>query len=546
VLRSIRWRLVISYVLLSLLIVSVIGVLTLSLVKQQIEQRVVEDLTANAESVARQAGPLMWPVVRLPALTELARTAAFLGDVRVRILDTHDRLLADSGSNDGVNSFMWFAPPEGWGPEVRDRSWLMVVPMGPSRHVVATPDLSALGSEQGDVRWTIVQRSAGVWGTRLSFEELLQEPSLQLFPEPKAVEGAIEQPDQEQETSSRSQQMVTALIGARDNPLGHVELSSGPDFGAQALATTRRALILAGGGALALALVTGLAVSQGLTAPLRRLAAAASRMSDDLSTRAPTDGKDEIDQVAIQLNHMAERLEASFAALTADRDALRRFVADASHELRTPITALKSFNELLQGAAADDPGAREEFLAESATQLDRLEWITANLLNLSRLDAGLAALEKDTWDVGELVEAVGSSFHTLAIEKGITLGTQVPAEPVHLLCDRARLEMALCNLVDNGMKFTPRGGRVEIGVEETGESIRFWVSDDGPGIDPADQPHVFERFYRGRSNQQQGSGLGLAIVRSVAQAHGGRVQLESTPGAGTRISMELDRALPPT
>jgi signal transduction histidine kinase len=288
-----------------------------------------------------------------------------------------------------------------------------------------------------------------------------------------------------------------------------------------------------------LAVVVGLIVSHGLSAPLRDLAATASRMGEDLSTRAPVRGQDEIGQLARQLNQMAERLEASFSALAADRDALRRFIADASHELRTPITALKNFNELLQGTAGDDPAAHVEFLAESAVQLDRLEWITHNLLDLSRLDAGLAALDIERHAVAELVESAVGAFKPLAAENEIELSVHLPPSPLFLCCDRARIELALSNLLDNALKFTSRGGSVEIGAEAAGESVRFWVRDDGPGIEPVDQPHIFERFYRGRGSHADGSGLGLAIVQSVVQAHSGRVWVESSPGTGSRFVMEL-------
>jgi signal transduction histidine kinase len=288
-----------------------------------------------------------------------------------------------------------------------------------------------------------------------------------------------------------------------------------------------------------LAVVVGLLVSQGLTAPLRSLAATAGRMSDDLSTRAPARGWDEIGQLAQQLNQMAERLEASFAALNADRDALRRFIADASHELRTPITALKNFVELLQGAAADDAAARKEFLAESATQIGRLEWITRNLLDLSRLDAGLTELDFGDHDAGELAESASAAIKALAQEKEITVTVNIPSAPVSVCCDRARVELALSNLVSNALKFTPTGGRVEVGAEKVGDSVRFWVQDDGPGIPLTDQPHIFERFYRGQGSRAEGSGLGLAIVHSVVQAHDGRVWVESEPGVGSRFVFEL-------
>jgi two-component system phosphate regulon sensor histidine kinase PhoR len=236
---------------------------------------------------------------------------------------------------------------------------------------------------------------------------------------------------------------------------------------------------------------------------------------------------------------MAERLEASFAALTADRDTLRRFIADASHELRTPITALRNFNELLQEAAADDPAAQNEFLAESAAQLDRLEWMTSKLLDLSRLDAGLAALELENHDAGDLIRVTSRAQATVAKDKEIALSTVTPAMAVSLYCDRARVESALSNLLSNALKFTPRGGRVDVGVQEVDESVHFWVQDDGPGIAPADQPHIFERFYRGQENGTDGSGLGLAIVASVAQAHGGRAWVESELGQGSRFVIAL-------
>jgi two-component system sensor histidine kinase BaeS len=341
----------------------------------------------------------------------------------------------------------------------------------------------------------------------------------------------------------RSTHVVVVPVGQSDRPAGYVELSRGPDFGAEALATARRAFLLAAGGATVLAALVGLLVGRGLTAPLRRLTAAAGQMSSgDLSIRAPVRGRDEIGDLARQFNQMAGRLEASFAALAAERDSLRRFIADASHELRTPVTALKNFNELLQGAAADDTAARAEFLAESQIQLDRLEWITHNLLDLSRLDAGLVALDLDSHDVGDLLKTSVAAFRTLAHEKNVTLSIKEPPSPVQVYCDRARIELVLSNLLDNGLKFTPPGGQVEIGAERAeadGNAVRLWVQDSGPGIPPADRPRIFERFYRGREARGEGSGLGLAIVRSIVQAHRGDVTVESEPGAGSRFAIEL-------
>jgi len=329
-------------------------------------------------------------------------------------------------------------------------------------------------------------------------------------------------------------------IGDEDAPVGYVELSHGPDFTAEALSTTRRAVLLAGGAATLMAAIVGLLVSRGLTAPISSLTSAASQMSDgDLSTRALVHGEDEIGQLARQFNQMAEGLEASFSELAAERDSLRRFMADASHELRTPITALKTFNELLQGAAGGDSAVRDEFLAESQAQLDRLEWITEHLLDLSRLEAGLAALDMADHDTGELMETAAAAFKALAHERGITLSAKQPTSPIEVRCDRRRIELALANLLDNALKFTRPGGVVEIGAEQVGESVRLWVRDTGPGIDPGDLPHIFERFYRGRDRRVEGSGLGLAIVHSITQAHGGQVSVQSELGAGSCFAIEF-------
>jgi len=518
--RSIRWRLVASYVLLTLLAVGLVGVLTLSLVRQSVRQREIASLQANAEAVARQAERWLWPAPRPLELARLAQVTAFLGNARVRILDARQQVIADSGPRRQGGEMALVGSGEG------------LVQNGEATS--SAPPFMLLGKPAWwgarNHGYITVWRIEGAWGSRLLFVDNEQgDPGEAAVPTPEVIQ--------------RSAHIVTVPVSNDLGVIGYVELSDSPDLGAAALATTRRAFVYAGLGTALIAAIVGLVVARGLTAPLNSLMAATTRMAGgDLSTRAPVHGEDEIGQLARQFNQMAAHLEASFAQLSAERDALRRFIADASHELRTPITALQNFLDLVQGPAAEDPAARSEFLAESQKQVSRLEWITQNLLDLSRLEAGLAVLDLARHDVRDITNAAASAFRPLAQEKGVELSLQLPADPYEVQCDRARLEIALSNLIDNALKFTPPGGRVEVGAEVDGAVARWWVQDNGPGIDPADQPHIFERFYRGKHARAEGSGLGLAIVHSIVQAHHGRVKVESAPGQGSRFVMELPLA----
>jgi signal transduction histidine kinase len=530
--RSIRWRLVLSYVLLTLLTVTMVGVLALSLIKQYVGQQEEENFSANAEAVALRAEPLLWPLVQHSELQVLARTSSFLGNARIRILHRNRAVLADSGDHAQGDEFVWILPLPGWAAGESTALGRALVsgsvldtesPFPPP----PTGTLSMIERLPGDRALAGLRRWDDTWGPRFSFH----------------AAGDVEELERlvaEQPLPPRSERVITVPIGEAQHPLGYVEISHGPSYAREALTTARRAFMLAAGGALFLAVIVGLVVSRRLAAPLHQLTHVAGRMSDgDLSIRAPIRSRDEIGELAGQFNQMAERLEASFGDLAAERDALQRFIADASHELRTPITALKSFNELLQDAAADDPAARAEFLAESQDQIKRLEWVTTNLLDLSRLDAGLVQLDCADHDVGEVLTAVASSFRILAQERQIGLTVRLPASPLLLHCDRARIELALSNLMENALKFTPTGGQISLGAQQVGDSLHLWVEDSGQGIQSDELPHIFKRFYRGRNSQDEGSGLGLSIVQSIARSHGGRAHVETTAGEGSLFVLEI-------
>ncbi len=305
-------------------------------------------------------------------------------------------------------------------------------------------------------------------------------------------------------------------------------------------------------GILLLTIVVGGILSDRLLAPLRVLTRTTARVgAGTLGLRVPAGRRDEVGELAHQFNLMAKRLEESFGLLSTerdrlalDRDHLRQFVADVSHELRTPLTALQTFNDLLRDGREGDAATRHEFLDESAQQIERLHWLTRNLLDLSRLEAGITRIEPQPADLGDTVRRAVGSVSPVAIAKGLTLIVDAP--PVVLAHDSPRLEQAIGNIINNAVKFSPPGSTVSIQlrVHETRAVVE--VRDEGPGIPPAEQAHVFERFYRGRAANRggEGSGLGLAITKAIADAHDATIDIQPAADQGTIVRLSLPRRVP--
>ncbi len=299
--------------------------------------------------------------------------------------------------------------------------------------------------------------------------------------------------------------------------------------------------------ALGLSVVVAAALARRFTTPLRTLTDASRALAEgDLDQRVPTSplrtGSSEIGDLAVQFNTMADRLQESVEIIRHDRDRSRDFLADVSHELRTPLAALRTFNQLLMESAGDDPEARAEFLESSAGQIDRLDWLAQNLLELSKLDSGLVLLDLRPEDLRAAVESAAHQLDPVAARRGVALVVDLPNTPVRLRHDPPRIGQVVANLVGNAVKFTPRGGTVRVTVAPTTDGARIDVTDTGVGIDPVELPYIFDRFYRGsRANEARGSGsgLGLAIVRSIVDMHGGKVEVESGAGAGSRFTVWL-------
>ena len=299
--------------------------------------------------------------------------------------------------------------------------------------------------------------------------------------------------------------------------------------------------------ALLLAIVVSSFLARRFTRPLRRLTDAARALAEgDLARRVPAErahtGGLEIAELSHQFNAMADQVEETMEVIRRDRDISREFLADVSHELRTPLAALRTFNELLQEKAGNDPAARTEFLEASAQQIERLDWLAQNLLELSKLDSGLVRLDLRPDDLRATILSAVEQAQVSATRRGIALTTELPETPLVTRHDPQRLGQVLINLIGNALKFTPRGGAVQVALVPHRRGARIQVTDTGVGIGANELAHVFERFYRGsRANEARGSGsgLGLAIVRSIVEMHNGRVMVESRVGSGSTFTVTL-------
>jgi heavy metal sensor kinase len=288
---------------------------------------------------------------------------------------------------------------------------------------------------------------------------------------------------------------------------------------------------------LALASLGGIFLASQALSPIDKLTRLARRISaEDLSQRLNLRlPDDEVGRLARTFDDMIARLEDAFRRQ-------RQFTADASHELRTPLTAVKGQVEVAL-TRPREPDAYREVLQNVNEEVDRLIRLVGSLLTLARADAGQIPLTLEGVDVPDLVAAAVEQVRPGAQQRDIEL-VLAPGAPVALRADEDLLLQLLLNLLDNAIKYTPSGSRVTAGWSTDSTRVELWVRDTGAGITPEHLAHIFDRFYRvdqARSRAEGGAGLGLSICRWIAEAHGGSISVESTPGQGSTFTVRLPR-----
>jgi len=314
-----------------------------------------------------------------------------------------------------------------------------------------------------------------------------------------------------------------ALVVAR--PMGDIE---------QALNGLVRTLIIAIPLTLVVAGGGGVFLATRALKPVDKIAKTAQKIEEtDLTQRIEVDSKDELGRLATTLNQMIERLEKAFKRQ-------QQFTSDASHELRTPLAVIQAESTLSlqkERNVSDYQQSLETISQEAA----RMSVVINQLLTLARADSGKERLVLEAVELGGLLRELGSEVEILCRDKGLNfqLGQ---LESLVVKGDRAKLEQLFLNLLDNAMKYTPSGGIISVSLRTEGQMAVAAVTDTGMGIPQEDLPFIFERFYRAdkaRSRADGGAGLGLAICRSIAEAHGGRIEVQSQVGKGSTFSVYL-------
>src|SRR5579859_2922615 len=295
------------------------------------------------------------------------------------------------------------------------------------------------------------------------------------------------------------------------------------------VAIVRRQILIAGGIALLLALVGGYLVARALAQRVKRLERAAEQVAaGEFEHPITVDSPDELGQLAVAFNQMQRQL----AQLESARE---KFIATASHELRTPIFSLGGFVELLADDDLD-PETRRRFLDQVADQVERLRKLSVDLLDLSKLESGSLQLRPEQVDLAELTRSVSSEFEPALAQHDSHLELRLASRTIEAQCDPVRVAQIMRILIDNALTHNAPGRRIVVTAGRSDGHVRLAVRDDGGGIAPHALPRIFEPFYTG--DDVQGSGLGLAIASELAERMAGRLDVQSAPGQ-TTFTLEL-------
>jgi signal transduction histidine kinase len=291
--------------------------------------------------------------------------------------------------------------------------------------------------------------------------------------------------------------------------------------------------------ALLLSLILAYAISRWVADPLQQVVQAAGNYPSEGMESIQPSGPHEVQDLARAFNSMIARLESS-------QKSQREFVANVSHELKTPLTSIQGFAQAILDDTADTPEARKQAAQIIYHEAERMHRMALDLLDLACLEAGTADLKMSSVDIKALLQNIVDKFTPQAQKAGISLQLNVPANLVDVLGDGDRLAQVFTNLIDNALKFTPTKGQVTLAAMNAGDEMQISITDSGIGVPKEALSRLFDRFYQvdisRAGGERHGAGLGLAIVKEIVDAHGGRISVRSELGHGTTFVIHLPLA----
>lgn len=519
---TLRLRLPLTYAAIALLAVLALGAVLLTGLRNIYHREELNYLIGNAAVIAESiAAPMREAPLPAGWLQAQAEGLAFLTQTRIRVTnESAGTVLADSGDPGSTDGSTRIALDVTVGDVAQSFSQAIEQTGDQSTTSYTSSIIVEAPSSSRNIDQTVVITQA------------TDGPPPSRLPTIGTLFGFGLDPAVAAATTRSNVTVRQPIIGPGGAILGYVELSQGPAYGRAILRGVARSWAIAGAVAVVLAALAGWFISWRITAPLAALTTATQSMArGDLAARAETVRRDEIGILTDSFNRMASQVEGTIAAL-------RRFVADAAHELHTPLTAMRSDLELMAESATDVDQPRVARLRE---QTRRLEGVTAGLLELSRLAAETPAESFVPLDLDHLLRTASEPYASRAEQSDIAFVLDLPPQPVVVLGDDGQLRRAAGNLVDNAIKFTPPGGEVRVRVSTDGDWAVLTVADTGIGIPAEDLPQLFGRFHRARNaGGYPGSGLGLAIVAAIAEAHGGTVTAAAADGATFTLRLPLE------
>ena len=395
-----------------------------------------------------------------------------------------------------------------------------------------------------DLRITVVEKAGRVLGDSEKEPSLMENHSdrLEII---EAIENGFGQSTRFSDTLNYNMKYVAVRVGRDDRILGVIRFALPLSQVQLEIRIIYRVVLFGAFAAVVIALFVAYFVSRSITFPIRQMIQTARQIAKgDFGRRVRIKSKGELGELAESLNTMADELQQKMENLKRLDRVRTDFVANVSHELKTPLTLIKGYIETLEDRAMDDKKAATKFISIIKEHSGRLGYMIDDLLSLSELELSRDCVNRTELDLKEVVDEISLGFGCALAVKKQSLTVRTQGDDFSIQADRNKIEQVFANLIDNAIKYTKESGRIEISLCEQEQAVCVAVQDNGIGIPKEHRDRVFERFYRvdkARSRELGGTGLGLSIVKHIVLAHNGKIAIESELNKGTTVSVTFPK-----